>query len=96
MVNTATQLKKYKDLKAKINKDFKGKGAGYMGFTIDICYGGNKEVDLKRVSLGGIACKDGMSNDFLSMIREAIDGNIDFWQKQVLRDIQTLEESLKQ
>ena len=95
MVNTGEQLKKYKAIRDKLKKTFP-KGAGYTGFTIDICYGGNKEPDIKRVSLGGVSSDPKINQEFLTIVTQAVEDNIDFWQKAVRRDIKQLEESLNQ
>tara|TARA_R110000822_G_scaffold36734_3_gene103191 strand:+ start:687 stop:974 length:288 start_codon:yes stop_codon:yes gene_type:complete len=95
MVNTGEQLKKYKAIRDKLKKTFP-KGAGYTGFTIDICYGGNKEPDIKRVSLGGASSDPKINQEFLTIVTQAVEDNIDFWQKAVRRDIKQLEESLNQ
>jgi hypothetical protein len=49
MIESAKQLKKYKEILKKLEKDFPKQRVGYTGFTIDVSYGGNKEADLKRV-----------------------------------------------
>lgn len=94
MITSAEQLSKYKAIKEKLKKSFP-KGAGYTGFTVNIFYGGNKEVDISRVSVGGVASEQGRSDEFLTLINKSVDDNIDFWQKCVIRDIKELEESLK-
>jgi hypothetical protein len=95
MTNSSEQLKKYKDIKNKLQKSFPKGNTNWLGFTIDICYGGNKEADIKRVSLGGVASEQNLGDDFLKLIMQSTEDQIDFWQKAVLQDIAELEKALK-
>jgi len=66
-----------------------------MAFTIDIYYGGNKEVAFPRICLGGIASEITVGDEFLKLLIKSTEDNISFWQKAVLRDLKELEDSLK-
>lgn len=94
MIESAKQLRKYKTILAKLNKTFP-KGRTNQGFTIDISYGGNREPDIKRLGLGGVASDPSLGNEFLEIVFQSTKDNIEFWQKMVLHDIRTLEDSLK-
>lgn len=95
MIESAKQLRKYKEILKKLKKTFPKGTTNWQGFTLDISYGGNKEADIKRLSLGGVASGNTLGDDFLKMIIQSTEDNITFWQKAVLRDIKELEESLK-
>ena len=95
MVQSASQLTKYKKILKKLEKDFPKGKVGYSGFNIDVCYGGNEEPDIQRVNLGGVANDHKISQEFLDLLLQTTKDNIDFWQKFVLMDIKELEDSLK-
>jgi len=95
MINSAEQLEKYKAVKAKLEKVFPKGKTNWQGFTLDIYFGGNKETDLKRVSLGGVSSDEKLGDEFLKILIQSTNDQIDFWQKSVIRDIQELEKALK-
>ena len=95
MIHSAKQLLKYKQIKESLKKQFPKGKAGYTGFTIDVSYGGNKEVNLKRINLGGIASDLSVNQEFLDMLTKVVEDNISFWENTVKLDIQQLENSLK-
>lgn len=94
-LQSSTQLSKYKDIKSKLTKNFPKGRTEWLGFTIDISYGGNKHHDISRLSLGGVAGDKEVGDAFLALITKAVEDNIAFWQGFVEKDIKELEESLK-
>lgn len=94
MVNSAIQLKKYKKILAKLEKDYPNKNP-VMGFTVNLCYGGNKEVDISRIELGGVSSRPNLNKEFLALIFQAVEDNIKFWTDCVERDIKELKHSLE-
>lgn len=94
MVNTAEQLVKYKAIKEKLTKNFPKGKTEWLGFTIDISYGGNKEPDIERFCLGGIAGEKEVGDAFLALLLKSADDNIAFWEDCVKRDMKELEASL--
>ena len=95
MLNSSKNLTKYKQIKKKLEKCYPKGSAGYTGFTISVSMGGNKEPDFNRIELGGVACREGMSNEFLKLLIESVDNNIEFWEKCVERDIKELQQTLE-
>lgn len=93
MNSTATTLDKAKKDLAKLNKNFP-KGKTYMGFTIDISYGGNKTPDHTRISLGGVASRQDLSSDFLALIKEAMEDNVKFWGNECIKELEELNKVL--
>ena len=96
MIESAKQLTKYKNILKKLKKSFPKGKTNWQGFTIDISYGGNKDIDIKRVCLGGIASEKELGDEFLNLLIKSTEDNITFWQKSVVRDLQELENSLKE
>jgi len=94
MVKSAIQLTKYKNIKAKLKKDYP-KGFQYTGVTLDLYYGGNKEVDISRIAIGGISSDKDLNNKLYDLILQGVEDNIKFWEEVVIRDIKELNESLK-
>lgn len=95
MINSAQQLKKYKAILAKLNKRYPKGKTNWEGFTIDISYGGNKEANISRVCLGGVASDAKVGDEFLGILIKSTEDQIDFWQKAVIQDMRELEDSLK-
>lgn len=93
MVNSAEQLVKYKKILAKLQKDFPKKST-YKSFTINVFYGGNKEVDIQRVTIGGASNDLSMGNDFYNLLVQSVQDNISFWEGCVKRDLKELEDAL--
>lgn len=94
MIESAKQLKKYKEILKKLEKDFPKQRVGYTGFTIDVSYGGNKEADLKRVIISK-SVDDSSAQELLDIVVKSVRVQIDFWERAVLQDIKNLEKALK-
>ena len=95
MTNTATQIKEIKRKISKLENDFKRGVAPYTGFTINVCYGGNKQVDIERFEVGTISNPEGDSKLFYDFILNSLRGSLKFWEDIAKREIEELYDSLK-
>ncbi|MFW6243356.1 MAG: hypothetical protein ACOC2W_04285 [bacterium] len=94
MSNVPDQIRKVKKQIAKLEKTFKGGVPKYYGFTIDLCYGGNKEPDIERISLGGVAGEEQDSKQFYDLVLKSLKLNLKFWENEAKRQIKELQECL--
>lgn len=92
VIENLTQVKKNI---AKLEKQFKNGKVGYNGFTIDIFYGGNKQVDINRVSVGGVGSPEDTGQKLYDLTMECLKGNLKFWEDAAKRDIQELYKALE-
>lgn len=93
-MNSANNLIKYKKILKQLNKTFPKGQTNWMGFTIDVSYGGNKTPDIERLSLGGVASEKELGDQFLKLLLRSTKNNIVFWEKAVQKDIKDLQRAL--
>jgi hypothetical protein len=87
-----------KDLKKKISKferDFKRGVPPYQGFTIDISYGGNKENDIERVTIGSVYHVKEMGETFYNLVLDCMKQSLEQWKKTAQSEIQDLYKCLE-
>lgn len=81
---------------AKLEKNFRnGKVSPGASFTIDVYYGGNKEVDFHRISIGGISDETQKANQlFHDLILGQLKFSRKFWVDVAEREVKQLNEIL--
>lgn len=98
MTNSATQLDKVNKQIAALRKQFERKGKinihGFESFTIDISYGGNKHVNVGRVSIGSVSNDEGEAREFYKLVMRQLEGSRKFWIDSCNRDKEELEKIL--
>lgn len=104
MNDTADILNKHKAKLAKLKKQFfddKGRRRNTMGFNLDLYYGGNKKVDIPRISISDTSVAIGLGNpdptleaEFIDLLIRATNANIAFWEDAAAKEIVKLTEAL--
>lgn len=94
MTNIVKQIRETKKKINKLEKDFKRGVPPYHGFNIDLCYGGNKEPDIEKISIGGIACEKETSKIFYDLVLNSLKLNLKFWENEAKKEIEELQKCL--
>jgi len=95
MEDTATHIRHLKDKIYKLEKDFKRGVPPFMGFTIDVFYGGNEEVDIPRFEIGSIAHEEKTGEIFYNLILSSLKASLDHWKNIARIEIESLTKSLE-
>ena len=96
MTNTTKHIIEIKEKISKLEKDFKYGVSKYSGFTINVSYGGNSEIDIDRFQVGTIAHDDEDGKIFYDFILKSLKGSLKFWEDVAKREIEELYNALKQ
>lgn len=80
----------------KLKNDFKRGIPPYQGFTLDISYGGNKEPDIRRVSVGSISHPEGDGKIFYDLVLNSLILSLEYWKGVAKREIEELYKSLEE
>lgn len=78
----------------KLESDFKRGIPPYLGFTIDISYGGNSENDLERIIIGSISDDEDISKKFYEMVLNSLNKSLSFWEKAGEQELIELQKCL--
>lgn len=91
MNESVAQIKAHRRKIAKLEKDFNyGKARFPSGFTIDIYYGGNREVDVERINIGSFCDPDGTAKTLYEMALKSLKNGLDFWIDAAKKDLAEL------
>lgn len=90
MSNTATHIKDLRSKIEKLEKDFKRGVPPFQGFTIDLYYGGNKETDIERISIGTIASEKEIGQQFYDLVLLSLKNSLKFWEQSAAIELAEL------
>lgn len=94
MNSTAQHITEIKAKIAKLEKAFpKGVPKGYS-MTINLFYGGNKEIDINRVCIGGLYDEETAGNELINLMMRGLKADLKFWEKTAEQEIKELNTAL--
>lgn len=93
--NTPMRIYKLKEQIKELEKRYKRGVHPADCFTIDICYGGNKETALDRVVIGGVSHDDDTSVLFYNLVLKSLKQSLKFWEDTAKSEIKELYASLE-
>lgn len=96
MVESVKHINLIKSKIDKLEKQFKRGIGDYAGFTLDVYYEGNREVDVSRVTIGGVANGEGTAKLFYNLVLENLKNSLKFWKGQAEKDLLELTLALKE
>jgi len=96
MNECVVQIKEHRRKIAKLEKDFAKRGpqSTVWGFMVDLFYGGNKEPDVERITIGSIADPEGTGQALYDMVLASLKNGLKFWEDAAKRDLAELQETL--
>jgi len=90
-------VEKIKELRVKINKletTYKRGIPPFEGFTIDLCFGGNRHTDIERIGIGSISDTETAGKDFYNLILNSLKNSLQYWEKQAESELKELSITL--
>lgn len=87
MNNYINKINRIKEQIDKLEKDFKRGVPLYHGFTLDVYYGGNTEIDLERICIGSISDDKNVSEIFYNLILNSLKNSLAFWKKSAEQEL---------